>query len=151
MGGACLGQGVLKFCKACYDGVADTATACCDEDSDSTTYAPMELFPNLGHKPGKDWVAEMIRTQKKRYSSRKYELKFLSVDGDKVATIQQIVLRKRNDKRVVQLDVAEFFTLRGGRILVPPSFFDSFDFVQQVLGHDMTNPFSSSVRDAMRR
>src|SRR5260370_17117264 len=131
-------QRVLKFLDAYYAGDADTATAACCEDFDSITYAPIELFPHLGHKHGKDWVAKMIRTQKKRYSSRKYELKFLSVDGDKVATIQQIVLRKRNDKRVVQLDVAEFFTLRGGRILVHRSFFDSFDFVHQVLGQDLS-------------
>src|SRR5258708_40346096 len=92
----------------------------------------------------------MIRTQKKRYSSRKYELKFLSVDGDKVATIQQIVLRKRNDKRVAQLDVAEFFTLRGGSILVHRSFFDSLNFVQTPLGQDLTNAFAAGVRDALR-
>src|SRR6266851_8564535 len=55
--------------------------------------------------------------QQNRYSSRKYEIKLLSVDGAKVATIQHLRLRKRNDDRVVQLEVAEFFTLRGGRIL----------------------------------
>jgi uncharacterized protein len=144
-------QRVLKFLDAYYAGDADTATACCDEDFDSISYAPIELFPHLGHKHGKDWVAEMIKTQKKRYSSRKYEIKFLAVDGDKVATIQEISLRKRNDKRVVQVNLAEFFTLRGGRILVHRSFFDSFDFVQQVLGQDLTSAFAASVRDAMAR
>src|SRR5258708_12630643 len=107
-------QRVLKFLDAYYAGDADAATACCDEDFDSITYAPIELFPHLGHKHGKDWVAEMIRTQKKRYSSRKYELKFLSVDADKVATIQQIALRKPNDTPSVHLHVQQFSTLPVG-------------------------------------
>jgi uncharacterized protein len=51
------------------------AVACCDDEFDSITYAPIELFPHLGHKHGQSWVAEAIRTQQNRYSSRKYEIK----------------------------------------------------------------------------
>jgi ketosteroid isomerase-like protein len=144
-------QRVLNYLDAFYSGNVEAATACCDDDVDSITYAPIELFPHLGHKHGKHWVAEAIRTQQKRYSSRKYELKFIAVDGDKVATMQYVSLRKRNDDRVVHLEIAEFFTLRGGRILVHRSFLDSFDFVQQLLGQDLTDGFVASVRDAMRR
>jgi ketosteroid isomerase-like protein len=144
-------QRVLNFLDAFYAGDVDAAMACCDDEFDSITHAPIELFPHLGHKHGKDWVAEAIRTQQKRYSSRKYEITFLAVDGDKVATIQQISLRKRNDGRMVQIEAAEFFTLRGGRILVRRLFFDSFDFVQQLLGRDLTDTFAAGVRDAMQR
>lgn len=144
-------QRVLNFLDAFYSGDTEAALACCDDEFDSITHAPVELFPHLGHKHGKDWVAELIRTQQKRYSSRKYEIIFLAVDGARVATIQQISLRKRNDDRVVHLEVAEFFTLHGGRIQIHRSFFDSFDFVQQLLGQDLTDAFATSVRDAMRR
>ena len=144
-------QRVLKYLDAFYSGDTEAALACCDEDLDSIAYAPIELFPHLGHKHGKDWVAEAIRTQQERYSSRKYEIKFMAVEGPRVATIQQVILRKRNDDRVVQIDAAEFFTVRGGRILVHRSFFDSFDFVQQLLGQDLTGAFAASVRGAMQR
>jgi uncharacterized protein len=143
-------QRVLKFLDAFYSGDIEGARACCDEELDSITHAPIELFPHLGHKHGRDWVAEAIRTQQKRYSSRKYEIKFLAVDGDRVATIQYLNLRKRNDDRVVHIEMAEFFTLRGGRILLHHSFFDSFDFVQQLLGQDLTGAYAVSVRDALR-
>jgi uncharacterized protein len=144
-------QRVLNFLDAFYAGDTEAALACCDEDYDSITHAPIELFPHLGHKHGKAWIAEAIRTQQKRYSSRKYEIKFLAVDDAKVATIQHLSLRKRNDGRVVHLEVAEFFTLRGGRILEHRSFFDSFDLVQQLLGQDLTDTYADSVRNAMRR
>jgi hypothetical protein len=142
---------VLNFLDAYYSGDTEAAMACCDDDVDSIAHAPIELFPHLGHKRGKDWVGEMIRTQQERYSSRSYEIKFMAVDGNRVATIQQLNLRKRNDQRVVQVEAAEFYTLRGGRILVHRSFFDSFDLVQQLLGQDLTAAFAASVRDAMRR
>jgi uncharacterized protein len=144
-------QRVLNFLDAFYSGDAEAAMACCDDDIDSIAHAPIELFPHLGHKHGKNWIAEAIRTQQKRYSSRKYEIKFIAVDGDSVATMQYLSLRKRNDDRVVHLEIAELFTLRGGRIVMHRSFFDSFDFVQQLLGQDLTDGFATSVRDAMRR
>jgi uncharacterized protein len=142
-------QRVLKFLDAYYAGDIEAAQACCDDEFDSITHAPIELFPHLGHKHGKQWIAESIQTQQKRYSSRKYEIRSMSVDGAKVATIQQVSLRKRNDDRIVHLDVAEFFTLQGGRILTHRSFFDSFDFVQQLLGRDLTDGFAAGVRAAM--
>ena len=144
-------QRVLNFLDAFYSGDTAAALACCDENFDSISHAPIELFPHLGHKHGKEWVAEAIRTQQKRYSSRKYEIKFLAVDDARVATIQYLSLRKRNDGRVVHLEVAEFFTLRGGRILEHRSFFDSFDLVQQLLGRDLTDTYATGVRNAMRR
>ena len=144
-------QRVLNFLDAFYAGDTEAALACCDEGYDSITHAPIELFPHLGHKHGKDWIVEAIRTQQKRYSSRNYEIKSLAVDDAKVATMQYLSLRKRNDGRVVHLEVAEFFTLRGGRILEHRSFFDSFDLVQQLLGQDLTDTYAAGVRNAMRR
>src|ERR1700760_3034557 len=142
-------QSLLKFLDAFYAGDAETATACCDVEIDSITYAPVELFPHLGHKHGRAWVAEAIKTQQKRYASRKCEIKWIAVDGDNVATLQFLSLTKRNDERVVHLEAAEFYSLRAGRILMHRSFFDSFDFVQQLLGRDLTDSFASGVRDAM--
>src|ERR1700687_7520 len=144
-------QRVLNFLDAFYSGDTEADLACCDDDFDSITHAPINVSPHHDHKHDKDWVAEAIRTQQERYSSRRYEIKLMAVDGPNVATIQQVILRKRNDDRVVQIEAAEFFTLRGGRILVHRSFFDSFDFVQQLLGQDLTDAFAANVRGAMQR
>ena len=73
------------------------------------------------------------------------------MDGDNVAAIQWLSLIKRNDNRVVQLETAEFLTLRAGLIVTHRSFFDSFDFVQQLLGRDLTDAFAADVRGAIER
>ena len=144
-------QNLLKFLDAFYAGDTETATACCDEEVDSITYAPVELFPHLGHKHGHGWVTGAIRAQQQRYSDRKYQLKFMAVDGDKIATMQFLSLRKHDDDRVVHLESGEFFTFRAGLIVTHRSFFDSFDFVQQLLGRDLTDAFAASVRETLRR
>jgi uncharacterized protein len=143
-------QRVLDYLDAFYAGDVLGAQDCCDDEIDSITYAPIELFPHLGHKHGKAWIAEAIRIQQERYLTRRYEMTFMAVDGLKIATTQRVFMLKRNDQRLVQFDLAEFFTLHAGRIIYHRSFFDSFDLIQQVLGHDLTDAFASIVQGAMR-
>jgi ketosteroid isomerase-like protein len=141
-------QCVLRFLDAFFCGDTVAAQACCDEELDSITYAPVDLFPHLGHKHGKAWVTEAIAIQQQRYAARKHEVLFISADGERVATMTRCALTKRNDGRVVQFIIAEFFTLQNGRIAQHRAFFDSFDLVQQLLGHDLADEFATSVRDA---
>lgn len=143
-------QRVLDYLDAFYAGDVARAQSCCDDEIDSITYAPVELFPHLGHKHGKAWVAEAIRIQQQRYLNRRTEIKYIAVDGLKVATMQRVFMQKRNDQRLVQIDVAELFTLHAGRIIKHRSFFDSFDLIEQLLGRDLTDAFAGMVEDAMR-
>lgn len=141
---------VSDFLDAFYAGDAARLAECCHDDIDSITYAPIELFPHLGQHRGKAWAAEAIRTQQERYSSRRFEAKFIAVEGPKAAAILQVALQKRSDQRIIRFEIAEFFTLRDGLVAEHRSFFDSFDLVQQVLGRDLTPDFAASVRLAMR-
>jgi ketosteroid isomerase-like protein len=143
-------QCVLEYLSAFYAGDVARTLDCVDDDIDIIAYAPVELFPHLGHKHGKAWLPEALQTQKKRYLSRKYEIKLMTVEGDTAAVILRLLMEKRSDRRVVQFDVAEFYTLRDGRIFEFRSFFDSFDLVQQLLGRDLTEAFAASVQGAMR-
>jgi uncharacterized protein len=143
-------QCVLDFLDAFYSGDVERAISYCDEGLDTVTQAPIDLFPNLGQKHGKAWVGEAIRAQQIRYSSRKCEVKLIVAEGDTVVTNQILSLRKRSDERVVRLETAEFFTMRNGRIHIHRSFFDTFNFVEQVLSRDLTDMFATEVRDALR-
>ena len=143
-------QRVLDYLEAFYSGDVVRTLDCVDDEIDIVTYAPVELFPHLGHKHGKAWVPEAIQTQKKRYLSRKYEIKFMAVEGGKASVMSRLRMEKRSDRSVVQFDVAEFFTLRDGRIVEYRAFFDSFDLIQQLLGQDLTDAFAATVESAMR-
>lgn len=140
---------VTTFLDAYYDGDAARMEACCDDAIASTTYAPVDIFPHFGLKQGKEWIRESVRIQNERYSSRRYTVEFFVTDGPQAATLVQARLTKRNDKRVIQLNIGGFYTLRNGLIVEHKTFFDSLDLLQQVIGRDLSKEFATSVRIAM--
>lgn len=137
---------VLAFVDAYYAGDIPRLESCCDEAFTSLIYAPVEIFPHLGFKQGKAWIAQAIRIQQERYSSRRYVLHSLIADDSMAATLVEATLTKRNDQRIVQLVVGEFYTLRDGLVVEHRAFFDSFDLLQQVLGRDLTEAFADEMR-----
>ena len=62
----------------------------------------------------------------------------LLAEGDKVAAYLRAFFTKRSNARVMQFDVAVFYTLREGQIAQIREILDSFDLVQQVLETDLS-------------
>ena len=92
----------------------------------------------MGPRRGKAEVREMWKTVHARYSSIRYEAPILLTEGDKVAAYLRAFFTKRSNARVVQFDMAVFYTLRKGRIAQIREIIDSFDLVQQVLETDLS-------------
>ncbi len=141
---------VTTFIDAFYGGDVEVATACCADDFNTITYAPIELFPHLGLKHGRDWVAQGIAIQEERFSRRTHKLAFLVADENKAATMGTVHLQKRNDSRIIELTIADLFSLHDDRIVTHRSFYDSFSLVQQILGRDLSEAFASSLTAAFR-
>ena len=79
----------------------------------------------------------MWRTIPARYSSRRYEVPIIVAEGDTDAAIIRVFFRKRSNDRIVQFDIAAFYTLRDGRIAQIREVMDTFDLVQQLLERDV--------------
>ena len=58
-------------------------------------------------------------------------------EADKVATHIRVFFRKSSNDRIVQFDIAAFYTLRDGRIAQIREIMDTFDLVQQLLERDV--------------
>ncbi len=140
---------VIRFLDAFYAGDIVAAEACCHEAVSTITHAPVDLFPHLGFKQGRNWLGEVIRAQQQRFTQRRHLLRFIAADGLRVATICDLSFAKRRDGRIVQISAGEFFTLSGGRIYEHHAFFDSFDLVQQLMGRDLTGEFALELAAAM--
>jgi hypothetical protein len=65
------------------------------------------------------------------------EVPILVAEGDKVAAHIRVFFRKRSNQRVVQFDIASFFTLRDGLVAEIREVIDTFDLVEQVLERDV--------------
>jgi ketosteroid isomerase-like protein len=58
----------------------------------------------------------------------------------------RVNFRKRSNQRVVQFDIAAFYSLRDGRIAQIREIIDTFDLVQQVLERDISAMLAEKKR-----
>src|SRR5215467_10976309 len=130
-------QRVLNFLEAFYAGDIEGALARCSDDVEFFANAPIDILPHMGHQRGKDALRKMWQTIHSRYSSLRAEVPIIVADEDKVAANVRVFFRKSSNDRVVQFDIAAFYTLRDGRIIRIREIIDTFDLVQQVLELDI--------------
>jgi uncharacterized protein len=130
-------QRVLRFLDAFYSGDIEGALARCSDDVDFIANAPIDILPHMGHRHGKAEVREMWQTIHGRYSQMRFEVPILVAEGDKVAANIRVFFRKRSNNRIVQFDIAAFYSLRDGRIAEIREIIDTFDLVQQLLERDV--------------
>jgi ketosteroid isomerase-like protein len=91
----------------------------------------------MGPHRGKDEVRRTWQIIHRRYSRLRHEVREVVAEGDKVAASLRAFFEKRDSGRVVQFDIAVFYTLRDGRIVQIHEIMDTFDLVQQVLERDL--------------
>jgi ketosteroid isomerase-like protein len=130
-------QRVLNLLEAFYAGDIEGALSRCSDDVDFVANAPVDILPHMGHRHGKAEIREMWETIHARYSNMRYEVPTIIAEGDKVAANIRLFFRKRSNDRIVQFDLAVFFTLRDGRVTQIREILDTFDLVQQVLERDV--------------
>jgi len=134
---------VLNFLELFYSGDIEGALARCSDDIDFFANTPVDVLPHMGHRRGKDEVRNMWQTIQARYSSLHYEVPILVADREQVAANIRVFFRKSSNERMVQFDIAAFYTLREGRITHIREILDTFDLVQQLLERDLL-PVKSS-------
>src|SRR5689334_6381125 len=78
-------------------------------------------------------MREMWTTIKGRYSEMRCEVPIIVAEDDKVAANIRVFFRKSSNARMVQFDIAAFYTFRDGRIAQIREIIDTFDMVEQVL------------------
>ena len=130
-------QFVLDFLNTLYSGDIETTLARCTDDIDFLANAPIDLLPHLGHRRGKAEMREMWDAVRARYSELRCEVPMLVTEGDKAAAFIRVFFRKSINQRMVQFDIAGFYTLRDGKVCQIREIIDTFDLVQQLLERDI--------------
>jgi ketosteroid isomerase-like protein len=130
-------QRVLNFLDVFSSGDIEGALSRCTDDIEFFANAPIDILPHMGHHQGKDAVRAMWQTVHARYSGMRYEVPILVAEDDKVAANLRVFFRKSSNNRVVQFDIAAFYTLRDGQIAKIREIMDTFDLVEQVLERDV--------------
>jgi predicted ester cyclase len=61
----------------------------------------------------------------------------LVAENDRAAALIRVFFRKNINQRMVQFDIAGFYTLRDGKISQIREIIDTFDLVEQLLERDV--------------
>jgi ketosteroid isomerase-like protein len=108
-----------------------------DDNVEYISYAPSKVFPYLGHHRGRESVAKSLRTIFEQYEFLTYEPIFTVIEGDNAGVMIFARAYHRASGRTMQIIIAHFIRFRRNRVVEIREFMDSFDAVQQLLGHEL--------------
>ena len=130
-------QRVLHLLDSFARGDIEAALSCCTDDVDFLTHAPIDVLPHMVPRHGKQQLRDLWQTVWSRYSEIRYRAPHILAEGDEVATYMHTYFKKRSNDRVVQFDMAVFYSFRGGLVAQIREIIDSYDLVQQVLEREI--------------
>jgi ketosteroid isomerase-like protein len=111
------------------------------DDVEWTVNGPVDVLLFCGAHRGKAAVLDMLgRLVPRVFGVTKLEPSTMLIDGDRVATLNRLWARHQSDGRMISYRLAHFMRFRGGKVVENLSLLDSFDAVEQVLGHPLTAP-----------
>jgi ketosteroid isomerase-like protein len=116
----------------------DRVAALIDDDIEWIIYGPMQVFPFAGYRRGKIAVLEALGGIAKDYMLKSYVPQVIIVDGDRAAVMSDVAFMQRATQRTLHFHLANFLRIRDGRLVEFREFANTFDMVEQALGHMLT-------------
>ena len=111
----------------------DEFEAAIDEDVDWAVYGPIDMFPFLGARRGKDAVIEAVRQIADNVTVRKFERERVMLGADSAASMLRYSLTLRDQNKPISTRVAHFAQFKDGRLSSIRVLVDTFELVEQVL------------------
>jgi ketosteroid isomerase-like protein len=135
----CVPRGVAEaFYKAYAARDAEAVAEFLDDNVEWMIIGPVDLLPFCGLRCGKAAVIEIIvRQVPDVFQIFSFVPDAILVDGDRVATLSRLAARRTGDERIISYRLAHFMRFRDDKVVENLSLIDSFDAVQQVLGHPL--------------
>ena len=109
-----------------------------DDDVKWSISGPVDLLHFCGARHGKAAVIDLVfRLLPETFRGRRFATEARLVDGDRAATLSRFTATKNDNGRMVSYRVAQFVRFRDCKVVEHVSIIDSFDAVEQVLGHTL--------------
>lgn len=105
------------------------------DDIDWIIYGPIDVFPFVGLRRGRAAVLQAVAGIAEGYSLESHVPEVTIVDGDRAAVMSDVSFRQRATGRTLRFRVANFMRIKDGKLIEFREFADSFDQVEQALGH----------------
>ena len=108
------------------------------DDVEWTISGPVGVLSFCGTCHGKAAVLDLIANKVPAvFRVFSFVPEDMLVDHDRACALSRLAARNSTDGRVISYRVANFFRFRDGQLVENRSIMDSFDAVEQVLGHPL--------------
>jgi hypothetical protein len=111
-----------------------------DEDVDWAVYGPIDMFPFLGARRGKAAVLEVCRQIADNVRIHRFERESIMLGVDSAASMMRYSLTALDSNKPISLRLAQFAQFKAGRLTSMRVLVDTFDLVEQALGHPIHLP-----------
>src|SRR5271154_2194680 len=126
--------------RAINDRQIDDLEALIDDDVDWAIYGPIDMFPFFGARRGKAAVIEVIKQIADNVRVRRFDRESIMLGVDSAASMIRYSLTALAAKKPISLRLAHFAQFKAGRLLSIRILVDTFDLVEQALGHPINLP-----------
>ncbi len=116
-----------------------------DEDVDWVIYGPIDMFPFLGARRGKEAVLEVIRQIADNFHIHRFDRETIMLGVDSAASMLRYSLTALDSNKPISVRLAHFAQFKAGRLSSIRVLVDTFDLVEQALGR--THPFAEVRRE----
>ncbi|WP_441268764.1 nuclear transport factor 2 family protein [Bradyrhizobium sp. 215_C5_N1_1] len=138
-----------RFSRALHRAVNDRdfrdIEALIDEDVEWAIYGPIDMFPFLGARQGRDAVLDVIRQLADNFHVRRFDRESIMLGVDSAASMLRYSLTALDSDKPISLRVAQFAQFRAGKLISMRVLVDTFDLVEQVLGRAIHLPKMTRV------
>ena len=111
------------------------------DDVEWTVSGPVDVLSFCGVRRGKQAVLDLVdRVVPNLYRVVKFTQDSILLDGDRVATLNRMSGRRCADGRSISYRLAHFLRFKDDKVITLLSLIDSFDAVEQMLGHPLNLP-----------
>ena len=111
-----------------------------DDDVDWAIYGPVDMFPFLGARLGKEAVLEAVRQIADNVHIRRLDRETLMLDETSAATMVRCAMTAQDSDKPITARLAQFLQFRAGKLARLRILIDTFDLVEQTLGRPINLP-----------
>ncbi len=118
----------------------DDLAAMIDDNVEWAVFGPIDMFPFLGARHGKEAVLEVCRQIADNVRVHRFERESMMLGEDSGASMMRYALTALDSERPISLRLAQFAQFKDGLLTSMRVVVDTFDLVEQTLGHPIHLP-----------
>ena len=128
------------FHLAINEGELEQLDAILDDEVDWAIYGPIDMFPFLGARRGKEAVLEVCRQIADNISIRRFDRESVMLGEEQASSLVRYSLTATDSHKPISVRAAYFAQFKRGRLSCMRMLLDTFDLVEQALGHPIHLP-----------